>query len=237
MPMDRSKRQREARYAPNSPASLRRTPLVKVAAGRSLRDFLPLLSGEQALLQACQRGEVARLSTTLPEAANDMVRVRAAFLRFLLLGGDDQAPVHERGVRLAGAYVEGRLDLAGCRIPHNVDLKHCRFTDQLFAQDARVAGLMTLEGSYLPQGADADRLQCDGGLFLRGGFKTAGEVRLLGAQIGGNLECRGGQFEVEKGDALRCRLIARSSKAACSSLTDSIPPDLCGCWVCRSAAT
>ncbi|RJP67990.1 MAG: membrane-associated oxidoreductase [Comamonadaceae bacterium] len=128
--------------------------------------------------------------------------MRAPFLRFLLLGGDEQAPVHEQGVQLAGAFVEGQLDLGGCRIPHNMDLKHCRFTDLLFAQDARVQGLITLQGSYLTQGINADRLQCDGGLSLRNGFKATGEVRLLGAQIGGNLSCGGGQFEVKGGDAL-----------------------------------
>ena len=156
-------------------------------------------------MKACQQGEVAELGDQLPDATpepDDALRVRAPFLRFLLLGGDGQAPVHEHGVQLVGAIVEGKLDLAGCRIPHNVYLKRCRFSGLLLAQDAAVQGLIMLEGSCLPKGINADRLQCDGGLFLRNGFRATGVVRLLGALIGGVLACDGGQFEVEEGDAL-----------------------------------
>lgn len=200
--MNKFSNQRNPQPTPGSLPRRRRAPVAKVAVGRSLRDFQPLLRGEESLLQACRQGTVARLGTQVPEAPSDELRVRAPFLRFLLLGGDEQAPVHEHGVQLAGALIDGLLDLAGCRIPHNMDLKHCRFTKLLFAQDARVQGLITLQGSYLTQGINADRLQCDGGLFLRNGFKATGEVRLLGAQIGGNLTCSGGQFEVKEGDAL-----------------------------------
>jgi hypothetical protein len=33
-------------------------------------------------------------------------RVRADFLRFLMLGGDKDAPIHEKGVQLQGAWME-----------------------------------------------------------------------------------------------------------------------------------
>src|SRR6218665_2537474 len=98
---------------------IRRASIARLAAGRSLSDLLPLLPGEQTLLLACRQGEVAVLGTSVPEAPLATLRIRAAFLRFLLLGGDSQAPVHERGVQLVGAYVTGSLDLGGCRIPHN----------------------------------------------------------------------------------------------------------------------
>lgn len=145
------------------------------------------------------------LGTSVPDESNeppDTLNVRAAFLRFLLLGGDSQAPVHEHGVWLEGGYVTGELDLACCRIPHHVSLHCCRFAGIVLAQDARVDGVMNLQGSHLSLGLYADGLRCDGGLFLRRGFKATGEVRLLGAQIGGNLECSDGQFEVHDGIAL-----------------------------------
>lgn len=61
---------------------------------------------------------------------------------------------------------------------------------------------MTFQGSLLSGGMEADELQCEGGLHLRDGFKATAEVRLLGARIGGNLDCTDGSFEVEEGDAL-----------------------------------
>ncbi|MCC6403692.1 MAG: hypothetical protein IT207_06745, partial [Fimbriimonadaceae bacterium] len=53
----------------------------------------------------------------------------------------------------------------------------------------------------------ADRIEVGGGVFLQsmaGGtrFEAAGEVRLLGAKIGGQLSCTGGSFQNATGDAL-----------------------------------
>jgi hypothetical protein len=74
----------------------RRAGAARTVAGRALEDFLPLLPAEQLLLRACRLGDVAKLGDAVPEAADDSCRVRAEFLRFLLLGGDARAPVHER---------------------------------------------------------------------------------------------------------------------------------------------
>ena len=42
----------------------------------------------------------------------------------------------------------------------------------------------------------------EGSVFLRDGFKAEGQVRLLGATIGGNLDCGKGQFTKAEGNAL-----------------------------------
>lgn len=174
----------------------------QAVAGRRLSYFLPLGPAEQLLLGCCRAGEVARLAEQRPEAPNATNRIRAIFLRFLLLGGDEQAPVHERGVRMSGYWVDGGLDLGGCAVPFSVALVHSHFAGLLCAQDARLGGLLSLEGSCLSRGMNADRLQVNGGMFLRGGFLAKREVRLLGAQIGGNLDCSNGQFEMMEGEAL-----------------------------------
>lgn len=170
--------------------------------GRALADFEPLRPGELQLLNACKKGELARLGDALPESSTDEKSVRAAFVRFLSLGGDERAPVHERGVRLRGAFIEGPLDLQGCRIPVNVNLERSRFDSKVSALDAQVDGLFSLQGSYLTCGLSADRMRCSAGVHLRKGFKTTGEIKMLGIQIGGNLDCSGGLFEVKVGDAL-----------------------------------
>ncbi|MFN3304656.1 MAG: hypothetical protein ACK44A_13170 [Roseateles sp.] len=197
---------------PQRPLAYRsRADAARTVYGRALEDFLPLLPAEQILLRACRLGEVAKLGDAVPEVADDNCRVRAAFLRFLLLGGDTRAPVHEQGVRLMGACVDGLLHLGGCRILRSVDLKRCRFTRLLFAQDARIEGLLTLQGSLLARGLNADRLHC-AGLHLRHGFKAEGEVRLLGARIDGVLDCQDGRFEAKAGRAFSAdRVVVQGS--------------------------
>lgn len=170
----------------------------KRAHGRSLQDFLPLRPAEKQLLQACQKGEIARIGEERPnatEGASLERQVRASFLRFLLLGGDAEAPIHEGGVSLHGACIVDQLDLCGCEIPNNIRLKHCLFQKALLAQGTRVHGSFTLEGSALTDGLNADRLQCTGSVFLRLGFQATGQVWLIGAQIEGDLDCSSGQFD------------------------------------------
>ena len=118
-------------------------------AERRLSDFLPLGPAEQLLLDCCRVGEMARLAEQRPEVPDPTNRIRASFLRFLLLGGDEQAPVHERGVRMSGYWVEGRLDLGGCAVPFGATLVHSHFAGLLFAQDARLSGPLSLAGSCL----------------------------------------------------------------------------------------
>jgi hypothetical protein len=47
-----------------------------------------------------------------------------------------------------------------------------------------------------------DRARIEGSVFLNNGFRAKGEVRLLGAQIGGQLGCNGARIEVANGTAL-----------------------------------
>lgn len=170
--------------------------------GRTLGEFDALGPGERALLSACRSGTLANLGTTTPDLVNDSIRVRAAFLRFLLLGGDEKAPVHERGVQLCGAFIEGPLILIGCRVPFSVDLVRCYFEDQFNAMDSEVSGLLNLEGSYLSKGLEADRLRCSNGLHLSRRFKAMGGVTLKCAHIGGHLDAGGGLFDGRGGDSI-----------------------------------
>jgi hypothetical protein len=95
--------------------------------GRSLDDFLPLRPGEERLLQACRVGEEAKLGDSPPELCIDDNRIRGSFLRFLALGGDDQASIHEHGVQIRGAWIAGVFDLEATRVPSNLTLYACKF--------------------------------------------------------------------------------------------------------------
>jgi len=207
--------------------------------GRSLSDFLPLKPGEQKLLKACRLGRLAVLSHSVPwplpllapvQALGPVLSpqreelvpvteancVRADFLRFLLLGGDEQAPVHERGVNLRGAYVDVQLNLSGCSLAVNVNLTNCFFSEPIVAQDAQLNGVLSLQGSHLVHGLKADRLHCSSTVFLSNGFRATGQVRFLGAQIGGNLNCKNGQFnEIEDGALLADGAVVKGDVQLC----------------------
>lgn len=166
----------------------------KRAKGRSLADFPSRSAAEQRILEAAATGGLAKIGETRPDAESDSNTVRADFLRFLALGGDDEAPVHEQGLQVQGAWITGTLDLSNAEITGALMLLKCRFDQFLTLFDAQIRGLFSLKESQVP-GLFADRLTCHSGLFLKDGFLTAGEIRLLGATIGGDLDCSGSRFE------------------------------------------
>jgi hypothetical protein len=178
-------------------------PATKRPRGRSLSDFVPLRPAEKQLLDCCETGEEAKIGDTVPTAdADPKTIVRADFLRFLMLGGDEQAPVHEKGVQLIGAWVQEDLDLASCSVSQGVGLAKCRFDGVIYARDAHIKGVLLLSGSHLRQGLVADRLRCDGGIFLSDDFCSLGQIWLLGAQIYGDLNCSNGRLKHKAGVAL-----------------------------------
>ncbi len=161
--------------------------------GKTLAEFQPLQPAEQKLLVACRAGEIAEISAQRPTEATPDNTVRAAFLRFMLLGGDERAPVHEKGVQLQGAWVGDELDMRGATILTDVWLRYCTFVEALIFRDASVKGSLALSDSKLAELA-GDGFFCKGDLFLeRVGISKV--VRLLGAQIGGDLTCSGASFD------------------------------------------
>jgi hypothetical protein len=161
-------------------------------AGSCLADFQPLLPAEQEVIATLRSGDFDRLgheaAGSLPETEDTTRTVRAEFLRFLLLGGEDGARPHEKGIRLQGAWVTGTLDLEGCRIPRDIGLKKCRFDATPILRSAIIDSLV-LDGSIMP-GLDADRIEARGTISLRGAVISGG-LLVEGGRIGGNLDCTG----------------------------------------------
>jgi hypothetical protein len=168
--------------------------------GRSWSDFQPT-EAEKKLAEAARTGEVCVLGEQAPDEGAEENTIRAGFLRFLALGGDETAPVYEKGVRLKGAFIEGQLDLEGVKLPFDLLLWECCFDAPITLRSARCRTI-SLDGSRVV-GFDGDRLQLDGSLFLRQVHAT-GEIRLLGARIANDLDCGGGRFKNEGGIALFC---------------------------------
>ncbi len=169
--------------------------------GRSLAEFSSLSAAEAEILRAAASGDLAKIGETRPETENAECAVRAAFLRFLALGGDDEAPVHEKGLQVQGAWITGTLDLLNAQIAGMLVLARCRFVEIPALIDVQFRGVFSLAGCAVP-GLEADRLTCRSGVLLRDGFLATGKIRLLGATIGGDLDCSGGRFKNPKGQAL-----------------------------------
>ena len=105
---------------------------MKKAFGRSLDDFLPLREAEKSLLDSCAQGRLLVLSDQLPLPPLEATAhnsLRAAFVRFLALGGDGEAPVHEMGVQVQGARIEGVLDFDHCKQVNRISLEKCYFVE------------------------------------------------------------------------------------------------------------
>jgi len=177
--------------------------------GRTLQEFQPLRLAEAKILHAVAAGEYANIGESRPEPQSHACAVRAEFLRFLALGGDENAPVHEQGIIVQGAWITGTLDLMFAEIRVPLMLVDCRFEAAPVLYGTQFHGLFSLHGSCVP-GLDADGLQCHAGMHMKSGFEALGEVRLPGAKIGGDLVCSGGRFENPNGYALNADRITVS---------------------------
>lgn len=158
--------------------------------GRSLVDFGKLKPAEEILLNSCRAGTIAKISDERPLASTESNTIRAGFLRFLLLGGDHSAPVHEQGPRVIGAWIFGNLDIEGATIVSGIDCKHCAFDHNLTLLGCTIPGTLSLEGSRVT-GIRGDRAIINGSVFLWKNFESLGLIRFVGARIGGSLSLDG----------------------------------------------
>ncbi len=162
--------------------------------------FDPLSPAEQAVAADVSSGAFTRLGDgSRPEAPSPARVLRAELLRWLLLGLDGAPRLHEKGLRLSGAFIEGALDLEGCRLDSDLRIADSAFDSALVLRSATLDSLL-LDGSALP-GLLAEKLEARGGVYLRGAV-VKGVVDLRGARLGGALVCDGATIERPGGPAL-----------------------------------
>jgi sRNA-binding regulator protein Hfq len=170
--------------------------------------FGELTAAEKKLFAAVANGEFADYSSTNEKKNNPAEAAKWGRSRILnadrltWLCTDKQASqlVAHKGIQVKGTRIDGEFDLVFARLPFRLYFQCCRFTAQICLHQAKLMGL-NMAGTHTSQ-ILADGLKVEGDVFLRNGFKAEGEVRLLGAEIGGNLDCEEGQFVNEGEDAL-----------------------------------
>jgi hypothetical protein len=135
-------------------------------------------------------------------------------------------------IRLAGAHIGGNLECNGATVRNDsgpaLDGDQLRVETNVFLREGFTAtgsgeyGTIRLPGAHIGRNLDCDggtihndngpalhgdRLHVDNSLFLRSGFKATGEglsgtIRLVGAHVGGNVECDSATLINRTGPAL-----------------------------------
>lgn len=146
-------------------------------------DPAELTEAERLLWKAFPHGALADLSGTSARSV-----IRAEVIVSLLLGAAGPEPGQAPALRLRGAAVRGRLDLAGAAVTCPAAFEDCVFDTELRFADSSVR-TVRVTGSELP-GFDGTLMRLDGLLDLSGS-SIAGAVRLEQARVSGELRMRG----------------------------------------------
>jgi hypothetical protein len=122
--------------------------------------------------------------------------VRASFLRWLATDPEAAPHIDPEGLRVFAATIPGELDLRECRVNPTLTFHRCDFQGEIYLLSAETRGLYFLDSS-LAKGIAADRVIVHGLLFLKN-IQSEGEIRLLGAEIDGALNCTGAKLKAKE---------------------------------------
>ena len=191
--------------------------LIRLAQVR----FPGLREAEMKVLRAAPTGEVAWCGPSQKDfdPANDPGKanawggertIRAALIRWLCIDQEAREYVDPRGLQIHGARIEGALDLSFVRVRFPISLQNCSLKDEIRLRFLRIPTI-SFSGSWV-RAINAERAKVKGTLALANGFCSEGEVQLVGARIGNNLDCGAGHFRNFPGKALRAdRIRVRGS--------------------------
>ena len=119
-------------------------------------------------------------------------QVRAELIRWLCVDARAKTLVDPVGINLWNAMVPDSLDLSFVKVAFPLTMVNCRLMRRMNLQAAEIPDLNMHGTHVLGIEASGARVNCN--VFLRNGFQSSGEIRLLGTSIGGDLDCSGGRF-------------------------------------------
>ncbi len=191
-----------------------------------------LTEPEQRLWTAIHTGTLVDLRSGTPALDNPATghqwgperSVRAQVLADLLTNPDthqpSRPPRQPRALRLRGARITGTLDLEAMTLVCPLTLHDCYLDRPVVLAEAR-APAIRLPGAHIrpPEGEPAlngEQLETRGNLELNNGFSARGEVRLLGATIGGQLDLSGATLTNPNGTALNADRLTVGQSMFCA---------------------
>ncbi|SDW81508.1 hypothetical protein [Litoreibacter albidus] len=164
----------------------------------SLDAFSPFSAAEQKLIDDAANPERTSVGDGELPPSDDPDRViRAELIRHLLLRFD---ALHDKGIRLRGAWISGTLDLQGCDCERDISLSHCHLRAPINLVNARLRGLH-LSGCSLT-GLSADNASFSGSVYIRAGCVIEGEISIAGARISGDLQICDATIRSPRQDAI-----------------------------------
>ncbi len=158
----------------------------------TLQEFVPLKPAEEKLLAVASTGKQCSFGRKRPEAPAEDNHLRADFVRFLALGRDAAAAVHESGLKIQGAYIEGSVNLDGTTKVRPLWIVDCTISGEFSFADAETK-VVSLDRTAVSS-IRGDGVKIDGSLLLRDTL-IDGSLQLFGAEIMGSLSCTGGRIE------------------------------------------
>ncbi len=178
--------------------------LLKLARER----FQNLSPTEEKLFRAVAKGEQADFCAASKEG-NDPNHadkwpaertLKADRIAWLCTDPSASRLVTHHGIAVAGARVDGMLNLEWANIAFPLVMQHCAFSEDIILVQAHINGLALVRTHI--KSLIADAMENRGFLYLRSGFKASGEVRLLDTTIRGCFDCQGGLFINAKSTAI-----------------------------------
>ncbi len=172
------------------------------------KKFGKLTPAEKKLFRRTAEGEIADYSPKSKKPIEPANAAKWGPSRVLLadriawLCTDKQAAqlVTHRGILIKGARIDEELDLAHARVPFPLLFEKCKITAELHFLRAHIVALYML-GTHIGK-LFAGGLRTTGPVYFGDNFAADDEVRLIEASLGGNLDCRNGQFTNKGGHAL-----------------------------------
>jgi len=184
--------------------------LVELAKKR----FAPrkLTNAEIELFKGAQNGQMA--SALIHDAQEDNADddpkncsnwpkervVNSESLKWLLTDKEASSLIKYNGVELRGMRVDGDLDLSDADIRVPVFALKCAFTGNFYFKRAHIKGLYLVNCCVTALNGNGARIT--DAIFLRHGSRATGEVNLLNAIVGGNVDCERAELLNPKGVAL-----------------------------------
>ncbi|HTV06210.1 MAG TPA: hypothetical protein VME86_12650 [Acidobacteriaceae bacterium] len=150
--------------------------------------------------QKVLRDSACFLDAEMPAANAPRPIIRSDFVRWLATDPEAANHIDPKGLRVYGITLSDKLDLQSCRVLVPLHIQHCAIKSEIDLCSAETKSIRFLDSSF--EGIiRADRIKVDGPLFLRGSI-FSGEIRLVGAQIKGALDCLGAKLTVKGENAL-----------------------------------
>ncbi len=151
----------------------------------SLETLAPNSAAEEKFLDECSTpSRIIVGDGDLPDSAEPDCTIRAELIRAVLMGEGPE--LHDKGLRLRGAWIEEEIDLQGSSLTKDVTLTNCRVKGGLNLVGGAMSGLF-LSGTEIGT-ISADNARFDGSVYIRNGTTVRGEIVLAGARIAGDFQ-------------------------------------------------